>query len=127
MAALLTEYRDAAALDRDRAEGVLGGAGGGDDLLGVGHVQYDRYTVAAERLDLGGEFLELVDPAGGHRDVGAGGGQGQREAPPQPRRGAGDQGDLTGQIHRRVRQCERCRGFHPARPPWSYETKRLRR
>ena len=69
--------------------------GGVDEPLAVGvhrHVARHRHQPIAE---LGGQRLEPIDPSGAHDDGRAGAVEHPGEAVAQPRRGAGDDGDLA--------------------------------
>ena len=69
--------------------------------------------------DLLGQLLELVDAPGGGGDLGAGGGQRQGEAPPEPGAGAGHEGDAAGEVvghvGQGVRLAHRARACHLGR------------
>ena len=70
--------------DRDRADRLLGPADGGDDVVGVGHVDPQRNGGAALRRDQLGELGEpVLAPAGGD-DRGAGGREHLAKRHPSP-------------------------------------------
>ena len=71
-------------LDRPGGFGLVGNVGGA------------RERFAAAGLDLGRQVLQPVGSAGDQRHLRPGPRQGDRSAPADPRRGAGDQGRLPG-------------------------------
>ena len=75
-----------------------------DDRRRVGHVERVWRRVTACLGDLGREFVESFDASAGDHDMRACVGQHLGEASTQPRRGAGDEGVLSGQVMVDVRK-----------------------
>ena len=78
-----------------------GGGGVGDEFLDAGviaDVEFERCGAAAEGFYFAFEWGERVDFAAGEDEVGAGFGEGAGEMLAEAAAGAGDDGDLAGEI-----------------------------
>ena len=77
-----------------RPERLFGRGDRGGDAVRLGHVERDRQRAAALGLDLARRLGEKLGAPRGQRHLGPGGGQQQRQMPPDPARRAGDQRHL---------------------------------
>jgi hypothetical protein len=84
--------------DRHRTERGLGVRNNRDQILGVRHIEPDRYAGSARGANFCGEFVESLGAAPGQRHFRAGFRQHDREAAAEAGRRAGDEGDLAGQV-----------------------------
>ena len=84
--------------DVNLAEGGFGLGRHALDALLVAHIKLERDSAAAERFDLGFECSQRLARAAGENKIGSGAGQCAREVLAKAAAGAGDDGDLAGEI-----------------------------
>jgi hypothetical protein len=82
----------------DLAEGSGGVSTEFLDARLIADIEFERCGAAAERFNFAFEFGERVDFAAGEDEIGAGFGESTREMLAEAAAGAGDDGDLAGEI-----------------------------